>query len=180
MHRISIKPLHVIWQKAREVMIKLGGDREMEVPQEFLDDDAPPDAHTLLDFWNAHAKNGQIPTREEFRPDALEPWIGNICIYEYVPQKDDFLILLEGENVIALTGENWRGAFAREVDCRYSSGLHSAMTTVRLSAKPQIHQLRIFQKEWQKAIRLLLPVLLQKPDKKDALQIFLAIFPIDD
>ena len=162
------------------VMAKLGGERDREIPLTYLDDDAPPAAQALLDFWNAHASEGNLPTRSDFQPDNLIPWIDDISIYEYVPEKDDFQIRLEDENIIALTGENWRGAFAREVDCRFSSGLHAAMTAVRTTLRPQIHHLRIFQREWQSGIRLLLPVLLQKPDKEDIIQIFLAIFPVDD
>lgn len=161
-------------------MAKLGGEREKEIPLTHLDDGAPPAARALLEFWNMHASAGKIPTRRDFHPDNLVPWLDDICIYEYVPDKDDFQILLEGENVVALTGENWRGAYAREVDSRYSSHLHATMTEVRMTRSPQIHHLRIFQKEWQGGIRLLLPVLLQKPGKEDIIQIFLAIFPVDD
>ena len=161
-------------------MSKLGGEREKEIPLESLDEDAPAAAHDLLAFWYAHAKQGHIPTRSEFSPANLTPWIDDICINEYVPAKDDFQILLEGENVVALTGEDWRGAFAREVDSRFSTGLHAAMESVRASLEPQIHHLRIFQKEWQSGIRLLLPVLRQQPGKEDIVQVFLAIFPVDD
>jgi hypothetical protein len=161
-------------------MAKLGDEREKEIPLTYLDDDAPRAAQSLLAFWNAHASKASIPTRTDFRPDNLTPWVDDIAIYEYVPEKDDFQILLEGENIVELTGENWRGAFAREVDCRFSSSLHAAMSEVRSTGWPQIHHLRIFQREWQRGIRLLLPVLLQKPGKEDVIQIFLAIFPVDD
>lgn len=163
-----------------KVMAKLGGEREKEIPLKYLDRDAPRAAHALLEFWKAYASDGNIPTRTDFQPDNLTPWIDDIAIYEFVPEKDDFQILLEGENIIALTGENWRGAFAREVDCRFSSSLHATMSEVRTTGRPQIHHLRIFQREWQRGIRLLLPVLLQKPGKEDVIQIFLAIFPVDD
>lgn len=161
-------------------MANLGGKREKEIPLTHLDENAPRAAHTLIEFWNAHALPGNIPTRTDFHPNNLTPWVDDICIYEYVPKKDDFQILLEGENIIKLTGESWRRAFAREIDCHFSSGLHAAMSTVRITRRPQIHHLRIFQREWQCGIRLLLPVLLQKPGKEDVLQIFLAIFPIDE
>ncbi|MBC06993.1 PAS domain-containing protein [Thalassospira sp.] len=158
----------------------MSGIEEKEVPQDVLGDDAPAKAHGLLAFWKSHAIAGNLPTRDDFSPDHLAPWIEDISIYEYVPDKDDFQILLEGENIVALTGEDWRGAFAREIDCHYSTSLHAAMTTARVTGAPQIHHLQIFQKEWQSGLRLLLPVTLQKSGKEDVLQVFLAIFPIDE
>jgi hypothetical protein len=161
-------------------MANKDAQREKEIPLADLNEGAPPAARSLWEFWHAHASGGNIPTRQDFRPDNLAPWLDDICIYEYVPEKGDFQILLEGENVVALTGENWRGAFAREVDSRYSSHLSATMNEVRTNLSPQLHHLRIFQKEWQSGIRLLLPVLLQKPGKEDIIQIFLAIFPVDE
>ncbi|KJE37074.1 hypothetical protein UF64_01730 [Thalassospira sp. HJ] len=154
--------------------------QEKEIPQDTLDETAPAKAHDLLAFWHKHASKRQLPTRGDFRPGNLGPWIEDISIYEYVPEKDDFQIRLEGENIVALTGEDWRGAFACEVDSHFSTSLHAAMTMVRMTGEPQLHHLQVFQKDWQSAIRLLLPVLLQKPGKEDVLQVFLAIFPIDE
>ena len=162
-------------------MGKRGAQWEKEIPLICLDRSAPTASQTLLEFWNAHASAaGHIPTRTAFRPENLMPWIDDIAIYEFIPEKDDFLIMLEGENIVALTGENWRGAYAREVDCQFASDLHGALTTVRKTLMPQMHYLRIFQRQWRRGIRVLLPVLRQKEGKEDGLQIFLAIFPIDD
>ncbi|MBX2831137.1 MAG: PAS domain-containing protein [Rhodospirillales bacterium] len=161
-------------------MTRLHKFQEQEVLQHGLSDDAPQKAHDLLLLWNKLAQSGQIPTRKEFTPENLAPWLQDISIYEYHPQKDDFQILLEGENIVALTGEDWRGAFAREVDCHFSTSLHAALSAARSTGAPQIHELQIFQKEWCSGVRLLLPVLRQIEGQKDVCQIFLAIFPIRD
>lgn len=149
-----------------------------EISRQALDEDAPAAARTLLAFWHDHAQSGILPTRDVFCPAKLTPWIDDLSIYEYKPDKNDFQILLEGENIIAITGEDWRGAFAREIDCHFSTSLHAAMSMARVTCAPQIHHLLVFQKDWQEAVRLLLPVLLQKPGREDVVQVFLAIFPL--
>ncbi|MHC8493951.1 PAS domain-containing protein [Thalassospira sp. SM2505] len=161
-------------------MTTLYSSQEKEVPLQTLAADAPRQAHDLLSFWLRFAKAGNIPTRDDFTPENLAPWINDISIYEYHAGKDDFQILLEGENIVALTGEDWRGAFAREVDCHFSTALHASLSLARLTGQPQIHQLQIFQKEWRSGIRLLLPVLLKKKGQKDIMQVFLAIFPMSE
>lgn len=154
--------------------------QEKEITQDALDELEPAKARELLAFWNKHASKRHLPTREEFRPEKLRAWFENIAIFEYIPEKDDFQVLLEGENIAVLTGEDWRGGLAREVDSQFSSTLHASMTVVRMTGEPKIHHLQVYKNNWQNAIRMLLPVLLQKPGKEDVLQVFLAIFPIDD
>lgn len=161
-------------------MTTLSGSTEKELPQDNLPDAAPRAAHDLLALWHKFAQSGQMPTRDEFSAENLTGWLDDISIYEYHPDKDDFQILLEGENIIALTGEDWRGAFAREIDCHYSTALHAAMSLARTAGLPQIHQIQIFQKEWRNGIRLLLPVILHRDGHEDLLQVFLAIFPMND
>jgi hypothetical protein len=153
--------------------------QDKEVPLESLGESAPRQARDLLALWWQFA-DGNMPTRDDFTPDNLSSWINDISIYEYHPDKDDFQILLEGENIVALTGEDWRGAFAREVDCHFSTSLHAALSMARTTGRPQLHQLQVFQKEWRKGIRLLLPVLLKKKGQEDVLQVFLAIFPMSE
>ncbi len=161
-------------------MAGLGSSHDKEVRLDRLGADAPAGAHALLALWGRAAARRRIPTRCDFTPDTLSPWIDDISIYEYHPDKDDFQILLDGESIIALTGEDWRGAFAREVDCHFSTALHAALSSARKTGKPQIHHLQIFQKDWRKGVRLLLPVVLERKGQEDVLQVFLAIFPFPD
>jgi hypothetical protein len=153
---------------------------ENEIRKDTLPDDAPVAAHRILAFWHAHAGPGNVPSRNDFSPDNLADWLEDVSLYEYHPDKDDFQILFEGENIVELTGEDWRGAFAREVDCHFSTALHTALTDARKTGKPQIHQLQIFQKEWRSGVRILLPVVLQKKGQPDVDQVFLSIFPVKE
>ncbi|NIY74045.1 PAS domain-containing protein [Thalassospira sp. HF15] len=154
--------------------------QEKEISQDELEDNVPAKARELLAFWNKHASGRQLPTRGDFRPGNLRAWIEDISIFEYIPEKDDFQIRIEGENIAALTGEDWRGGFARELDSQFSTSLHASMTVLRMTGKPKLHHLQVFKSDWHNAIRLLLPVLLRKPGKEDVLQVFLAIFPIEE
>lgn len=151
-----------------------------ELVSEAIPVEAPYEAHRLLAFWQSHARDGTIPSRDDFTPDNLLLWIEDISIYEYHPEKDDYQILLEGENIVALTGEDWRGAYAREIDCRYATSLHAALSQARRTGQAQIHLIHIFQKEWLRGVRLLLPVrrVGKREGEEDLLQIFLAIFPM--
>ncbi|WP_417824209.1 hypothetical protein [Thalassospira lucentensis] len=153
-----------------------------EFAKEALPQDAPAEAYGLLALWQQYAGQGEggLPTRDDFTPETLAPWIEDISIYEYQADKDDFQILLEGENIIALTGEDWRGAYAREIDFHYSTSLHASMSLARTTAQPQIHMLQIFQKDWRSGVRLLLPITRKHIGEEDRLQVFLAIFPMRD
>tara|TARA_E500000318_G_scaffold54591_1_gene50849 strand:- start:362 stop:856 length:495 start_codon:yes stop_codon:yes gene_type:complete len=161
-------------------MANLKTSLEKEILLQELPDEAPGEARSLLALWQEFASQGRVPTRDEFSAESLAPWHEDVSIYEYHPDKNDFQILLEGENIIALTGEDWRGAFSREIDCHFSTGLRAALSLARRTGQPQIHQLQIFQKEWRRGVRLLLPVILQKDGKEDVCQVFLAIFPMRD
>ncbi|MBN8197612.1 hypothetical protein [Thalassospira povalilytica] len=134
-------------------------------------------------FW--HCGGGQLHGAE-FRPVATLPRIRcphglmisasmNITRTRMI-----FRFCSKVKNIIALTGEDWRGAFARVVDCHFSTALHAALSAARKTGKPQIHHLQIFQKDWRKGVRLLLPVVLERKGQEDVLQVFLAIFPFPD
>ena len=161
-------------------MLQPSAVQEKEISQDVLNETGPAKARELLAFWNKHATKWQLPTRGDFRPGNMRAWIDDIAILEYVPQKDDFQVRLEGENIVALTGEDWRGGYARELDCQFSTSLHPAMTMVRMTGQPKLHHLQVFKSDWRNAIRMLLPVVLQKPGKEDVLQIFLAVFPVEE
>ncbi|WP_339857597.1 PAS domain-containing protein [Thalassospira alkalitolerans] len=151
----------------------------MEMLLDKLPDNAPQAACDLLDFWHRSRQEDGLPSRTEFSPVHLGPWLDDISIYEYVPSKNDFQIVIDGENIVKMMGEDWRGGYAREIDFRSDTSIHSALSVVRETEQPQIHLIHIFRKDWSRGVRLLMPVLRPCVGKKDVLQVFMAVFPIE-
>ena len=141
---------------------------------EASDRDLSPLAAALLSYWQATRGAGGVPDRGAFDPLNLAKWLGYISIYEYEPEQDDFRNRLEGTYVGNLTGENWTGRRASEVDARFGSNFLADLREVRASGEPMAHLIKVFQKEFSVTERVLLPVSTVRDGSTD--QIFVAIF----
>jgi hypothetical protein len=139
----------------------------------------PESAQRLLEHWQQFNAGGDRPTRSDFTPFTLKPWLGNIDIYDTEGGGEDFRLRLNGSQVVALTGENWKGKTARDVDRRFGTTLHDAFQQVYRSKRPRGDYIRLFQKEFISAYRLLLPIFSNEGDGTIS-QIFLALFTTDD
>ena len=135
---------------------------------------ASPMLHTLLQFWSKAAVGSGIPSREYLDAFTLRPWLGHISIYEAVDSGRDFRIRLEGTSIVAITGEDWTGRRASEVDARYGCRIAEFMREVVRTGEPAIHTMRVFQNEVESITRLLLPVRSHRDGPID--QVFLVIY----
>lgn len=139
----------------------------------------PESAATLLALWQRFNAGGKGPTREDFTPFVLKPWLGNIDVYEVENggpgRRMDFRMRLNGTEVVALTGENWTGRTARDIDRALGGTLHEELLSVYHNKQPLAHHIRIYQKDHVTAYRLLLPIFSEQHDGR-VVQIFLAIF----
>lgn len=137
----------------------------------------PPEAsrklQSLLRFWQDCAEGG-IPNRQQLDAFTLRPWLGHISVYEALPDGADFRIRLEGTSIVAITGEDWTGKRASEVDHRFGSQLVAFMRRVIESERPAIHRMRVFQNDIEYITRLLLPVRARADGPVD--QVFLVIY----
>lgn len=131
-------------------------------------------AGTLLAKWSACCVDGRPPDREILDAFALRPWLGHISIYEALDDGADFRIRLEGTRVSQMTGEDWTGRRASQVDDKFGTGLVAVMRDVIRTGRPSLHTTRIYQREFRGAVRLLLPVR-SRPDAP-ADQIFMALY----
>jgi hypothetical protein len=91
---------------------------------------ASPLLHSLLQFWSDAVSEDGVPSRNRLDVFALRPWLGHISIYEAVDGGDDFLIHLEGTAIVAITGEDWTGKRASEVDARYGCHIPDFMREI--------------------------------------------------
>lgn len=137
-----------------------------------------PLAESLIDYWYENRGDGGVPDRLSFDPFPLVTWLGYLSIYEYDAGRDDFRNRLEGSFVTELTGENWTRRYASEVDARFGSHFLSELRNVRRRRLPSADLIRIYQKDFSVAVRVLLPVCsdVSAGAAADADQVFVAIF----
>ncbi|WP_162917594.1 PAS domain-containing protein [Dongia deserti] len=135
---------------------------------------ASPSLHSLLEFWSRTAGSDEVPNRAQLDPFALRPWLGHISIYEAVDGGHDFRIRLEGTAIVAITGEDWTGKRASDVDARYGCRITEFMHEVVCTHRPMIHTMRVFQNDVESITRLLLPVRSRRGGLVD--QVFLVIY----
>lgn len=137
----------------------------------------PQKVADLLDAWRRFNTDGKGPTRSDFTPFVLKPWLGNIDIYdvETAGTDLDFRMRLNGTEIVAMTGEDWTGSTARDIDRRFGVHLHDELLAVYRSQQPLTDRIRIFQKNYITAHRVLLPIFSERHEGEVA-QIFLAIF----
>ncbi|WP_420562060.1 PAS domain-containing protein [Thalassobaculum sp.] len=138
------------------------------------DRDLSPLAAALLGYWQSSRPAGGVPDRSAFDALRLTRWLGYLSVYEHEPERDDFRNRLEGTYVGNLTGENWTGRRASDVDARFGSSFLADLREVRDRAEPAAHLIKVFQKEFSLTERVLLPVSTVPGGKPD--QIFVAIF----
>ncbi len=135
---------------------------------------ASPRLHSLLQFWSDAADGRDTPSRDRFDAFALRPWLGHISIYESIDGGRDFRIRLEGTSIVAITGEDWTGKRATQVDAKYGCRIAEFMRDVVKTRRPAIHTMRVFQNEVESITRLLLPVRAHADGPVD--QVFLVIY----
>lgn len=135
---------------------------------------ASPLLHNLLQFWSNAADGRDTPSRERLHAFSLRPWLGHISIYESIDNGSDFRIRLEGTAIVAITGEDWTGKRASDVDAKYGCRIAEFMRGVVKSRQPAIHTMRVFQNEVESITRLLLPVRGRSDGPVD--QVFLVIY----
>jgi len=135
---------------------------------------ASPSLHSLLQFWSDAADGDGVPSRDRLDALTLRPWLGHISIYQAIDGGRDFRIRLEGTSIVAITGEDWTGKRATEVDARYGCRIAEFMREVVRTHRPAVHTMRVFQNEVEHITRLLLPVRSHPDGPVD--QVFLAIY----
>jgi hypothetical protein len=119
---------------------------------------APDALANLLALWRSLAAGGDIPHRGQFDTLTLRPWLGHVMIYEAIDGGRDFRNRLEGSEVVMLTGEDWTGRCASEVDVQFGSRMLEYMQEVVKTGRPCMHSMWMFQNEAVRVTRLMMPV----------------------
>ncbi|HEV8391783.1 MAG TPA: PAS domain-containing protein [Dongiaceae bacterium] len=129
-------------------------ERRVDVPPPTT----PAALSKLLALWRSLAVDEQIPHRDQFDVFILRPWLGHVMIYEAVDGGRDFRNRLEGSEVVMLTGQDWTGRCASEVDVQFGSRMLSYMQEAVRSGEPCIHTMWMFQNEAIRVTRLMMPI----------------------
>jgi hypothetical protein len=135
---------------------------------------ASPALYSLLQFWSEAAEGNSVPSRKRLDAFTLRRWLGHISIYEAIDSGRDFRIRLEGTSIVAITGEDWTGKRASDVDAKYGCQIAEFMREVVRTHQPMVHTMRVFQNEVEYITRLLLPVRARADGPVD--QVFLVIY----
>ena len=130
--------------------------QEILIPQ--LPDDTDCHVRAYYEAWCSAVRNGNVPDRKVLSGDVLAPWIDDICIYEYLPQKRDFVIRIDAPNIIAASGEDYQGCSPRQIDLDFGTTLHTTLLGVVDRGEPVFHLIGYERKVWEEWLRLLLPV----------------------
>lgn len=151
----------------------MSGNACVEGPLAGLDAACDPALHELLALWENLASDGKPPLRTSLDPFTLKRWLGHISIFE-AADDGDFIIRLEGSAIVDMTGENWTGYRAGEVDRKYGSQLVDHIGEVIGTGKPAFHRMMVFQRKHFFASRILLPV--RKTADGPVNQVFLTLY----
>jgi len=146
----------------------------LEQPLDALPLSASLELRALLRFWSDTAGDEDTPNRSRLDAFTLRRWLGHISIYEAIDGGRDFRIRLEGTAIVAITGEDWTGKHASDVDAKYGCQIAEFMREVARTRRPLVHTMRVFQNEVEFITRLLLPVRSRANGPVD--QVFLVIY----
>lgn len=134
-----------------------------------------PRALQLIAYWYANVGDTGVPTRATFDALCLRPWLGYISIYRLIEPENEFLNVLEGSCITEMTGDNWTGRLASDVDRKFNKSFHNDLAEVQQSGTPKMESVEIFQRNYKTATRLLLPIATINSGLPD--QIFLSLIP---
>ncbi|HET6161632.1 MAG TPA: PAS domain-containing protein [Dongiaceae bacterium] len=129
----------------------------------------------ILALWRSFAVGGEIPHRGQLDMPTLRPWLGHVMIYEAVDGGRDFRNRLEGSEVVMLTGQDWTGRCASEVDAQFGSRMLIHMQEAVRTGEPCIHTMWMFQNDALHITRLMMPIKSKEDGPVD--QILAVLYP---
>jgi hypothetical protein len=158
-----------------------------EIELDRLPDGVDHTVVALLDAWfeaRAEAPDGELPSRAVLNAGRLELWRDNISIYEYLPDRDDFLIRLDAPTMIEARGESFFGSTPREIDLKFGTCLMVALRKALEEKRPTFYHVNLFglkipDQHW---LRILLPAQTTDQNRKPVYQVLGARFrywPVD-
>ena len=139
-------------------------------------DEVHPRIRSLVELWQLRCGEGDIPWRSSLDVFALKPWLGCLTIFEEVEKGSDYIVRLDGQGVVELTGAEWTGRRVSQLGG--GQPLLKALRSVQASRQPLIDPL-YFPAKGKLLVfsRALLPVW---DDKRAAGQVIQCLWPVPD
>ncbi|QJE72911.1 PAS domain-containing protein [Aerophototrophica crusticola] len=72
-----------------------------------------PQLQSLLSFWESLRKGRELPSRQDFRPEDLGPWMGHLGLVA-VEHGGRFRVRLSGTTIVEYDGEDFTGRYLDE------------------------------------------------------------------
>jgi len=71
----------------------------------------------LQERWRAHCRDERLPTRADFPPESLTPWMGHIQLVELVREAETmrYRVRLAGTRIVYYEGRDNTGRFLDEI-----------------------------------------------------------------
>ncbi|HYD99581.1 MAG TPA: PAS domain-containing protein, partial [Alphaproteobacteria bacterium] len=130
----------------------------------------------LIDLWRARGDGSGPPLRSHFDPFTLRPWLGHVSIAEAVDGGEDFVTRLDGSEIVRLTGDDWTGLRASEIDARYGIRYRAILRDACGSDEPTVNRfVTSVQKDTVSFQRVLLPV---REERREVRQLIIGIYPV--
>lgn len=148
--------------------------QEVRIPH--LPDDTDHRVRAYVEIWWNAAHNGEVPDRKRLNADVLSQWIDDIGIYEFLPEKRDFVIRIDGPNIIAASGECYQGCSPRQIDLDFGTTVYQSLLEVVDSGKPSFHLVGYQRMVWETWLRVMLPVQTTDRSGKVIKQVFVSHF----
>lgn len=113
--------------------------------------------YSLYQHWlGARNPEGLVP-KAAFDAFAIRPWLGLVSIYQRVDQ--DYVIRLDGTDIVRMTGEDWTGRRISAVDARFNLRLLESVSIAVSERRTVYHAVRhLAARPHFTAARLLMPV----------------------
>lgn len=152
--------------------------QEVRIPH--LPDDTAHRVRAYVETWWDAARDGQVPDRKVLSGDVLSQWVDDISIYEYLPEKHDFVIRIDAPNIIAASGENYQGCSPRQIDLDFGTTVYPTLLEVIDQEKPAFHKVGYERLVWEEWLRLMLPVQTRDKAGNRVQQVFVSHFLYSD
>tara|TARA_B100000674_G_scaffold15482_2_gene11220 strand:- start:10818 stop:11300 length:483 start_codon:yes stop_codon:yes gene_type:complete len=148
--------------------------QEVWIPH--LPDDTDHRVRAYVETWWDAARNGQVPDRKRLNADVLSQWVDDISIYEYLPDRRDFVIRIDASNIIAVSGECYQGCSPRQIDLDFGTTVYPALLEVVDTGKPAFCRVGYERASWEEWLRVMLPVRTTDRAGRPIKQVFVSHF----
>lgn len=131
--------------------------------------------YSLYQHWlGARNPEGLVP-KSAFDAFAIRPWLGLVSIYQRIDQ--DYVIRLDGTDIVRMTGEDWTGRRVSDLDGRYNLRLLEAVCLAASERRCIYHPSRqLAARPHFTVARLLMPV---SRDGLDITHVVMSLIPND-